>query len=387
MKTTRNPFGKIKVASLRLLVALIVFGFTLAFAYAQVGGSFDLSWNTIDGGGGTFSTGSSYTLGGTIGQPDAGAASGGQYALNGGFWGGAAEHPATTPTVTTTATATPIDTATNTPTAIASATLTPTSTATETDTPTATDTETPTAASTSTSTIIPTDTPTDTPTVAPTHTQTHTPTDTPTATDTATATSTPTPSSTLTSTPSSTSTTTTTATATVTTTASPTATVTSASTTAATTTATRTATRTATKTVTPTVTVTRTRTPTPSACNLCSVSVTAITISCNPDGTVHWTATIHNNSSCLLQAVWGSSLEVRQGNGEFRIVRAQAGNGSFPPGDSVLSGDFCYVFSPGTTAMRVETALASKDSTCIPHSASPSMPPCLRTQACPSSAP
>ena len=39
-------------------------------------------------GGGTFSTGGIYSLGGTSGQPDAGALSGGAYTLGGGFWGG-----------------------------------------------------------------------------------------------------------------------------------------------------------------------------------------------------------------------------------------------------------------------------------------------------------
>ena len=48
---------------------------------------YDLSWYTIDGGGATFSTGGSYSLGGSIGQPDAGSLSGGSYTLNGGFWG------------------------------------------------------------------------------------------------------------------------------------------------------------------------------------------------------------------------------------------------------------------------------------------------------------
>ena len=51
---------------------------------------YELSWYTIDGGGATFSTGGSYSLGGTIGQADAGVLSGGSYQLNGGFWGGAA---------------------------------------------------------------------------------------------------------------------------------------------------------------------------------------------------------------------------------------------------------------------------------------------------------
>lgn len=49
---------------------------------------YDLSWYTIDGGGATFSTGGSYSLGGSIGQPDAGVVSGGSYTLNGGFWAG-----------------------------------------------------------------------------------------------------------------------------------------------------------------------------------------------------------------------------------------------------------------------------------------------------------
>lgn len=58
-------------------------------ALAQSGGGYDLSWNTVDGGGYTFSTGGGYALGGTIGQPDAGVLTGGGYTLVGGFWGGA----------------------------------------------------------------------------------------------------------------------------------------------------------------------------------------------------------------------------------------------------------------------------------------------------------
>jgi len=58
---------------------------------AQFRGGFDLSWYTIDGGGGT-STGGGFELGGTIGQPDAGPAggpmTGGGFELVGGFWAG-----------------------------------------------------------------------------------------------------------------------------------------------------------------------------------------------------------------------------------------------------------------------------------------------------------
>jgi hypothetical protein len=47
--------------------------------------TYSIDWFTIDGGGGT-STGGSYSVTGTIGQPDAGQMSGGPYALTGGFW-------------------------------------------------------------------------------------------------------------------------------------------------------------------------------------------------------------------------------------------------------------------------------------------------------------
>jgi len=52
---------------------------------AQTGDSYDLSWYTIDGGGGR-STGGSFTLEGTVGQPDAGTMAGGDFILAGGFW-------------------------------------------------------------------------------------------------------------------------------------------------------------------------------------------------------------------------------------------------------------------------------------------------------------
>jgi len=53
--------------------------------WAQTGGGYDLTWSSFDGGGGTSSSGS-YTLSGSIGQPDASLASGAGYTLSGGFW-------------------------------------------------------------------------------------------------------------------------------------------------------------------------------------------------------------------------------------------------------------------------------------------------------------
>ncbi len=48
---------------------------------------YEISWYTIDGGGGQ-SSGGTYTLIGTIGQPDAAYSAGGDYEVLGGFWPG-----------------------------------------------------------------------------------------------------------------------------------------------------------------------------------------------------------------------------------------------------------------------------------------------------------
>lgn len=57
---------------------------------AALRGDIRIDWYTIDGGGEMFSTGGSFELGGTIGQPDAGPGSagmtGGSFSLIGGFW-------------------------------------------------------------------------------------------------------------------------------------------------------------------------------------------------------------------------------------------------------------------------------------------------------------
>jgi hypothetical protein len=52
-------------------------------AFAQ---QYSIDWYKVSGGGGT-GTGGTYSVSGTIGQPDAGGAmSGGNYSLTGGFW-------------------------------------------------------------------------------------------------------------------------------------------------------------------------------------------------------------------------------------------------------------------------------------------------------------
>ena len=56
--------------------------------------AFSVNWWTVDGGGGALSSGPGYSLGATIGQPDAGVLSGPGYILAGGFWqiGGTVYH-------------------------------------------------------------------------------------------------------------------------------------------------------------------------------------------------------------------------------------------------------------------------------------------------------
>jgi len=70
-------------------VARSAFGIILLTMFVSpiVSGEYELSWYTIDGGGGR-STGGPYELVGTIGQPDAAYSSGGNYELLGGFWPG-----------------------------------------------------------------------------------------------------------------------------------------------------------------------------------------------------------------------------------------------------------------------------------------------------------
>jgi hypothetical protein len=80
-----------------VMVCLVVFCLWLT-GIVLAAGSYDLSWWTVDGGGHTFSAGGGYSLGGSIGQPDAGPVmSGGGYVLVGGFWSG--DGPAGSPEI------------------------------------------------------------------------------------------------------------------------------------------------------------------------------------------------------------------------------------------------------------------------------------------------
>lgn len=72
---------RVKIIIFVLLISLTLVGGVLAAVQ-----SYDLGWWTVDGGGGTTS-GGNYQLKGTIGQPDPVVMAGGNFSLQGGFWG------------------------------------------------------------------------------------------------------------------------------------------------------------------------------------------------------------------------------------------------------------------------------------------------------------
>jgi hypothetical protein len=131
-----------------------------------------------------------------------------------------------------------------------------------------------------------------------------------------------------------------------------------------------------------------------------------VTISCNPDGTVHWTATVHNGGSCtLVNRHWKAQLQQHKNNeGGYDGVLVTRGTSNFPPGDTVISGNFCRNFAANVTLIRVEFSLDEEslsgaalpdpsitgltpaeedEDECEPHLKSASIPPCHHVGTCP----
>lgn len=77
----------ILVAMVLVALAVIAPNGNATLALAKPADTYTIDWYTIDGGGTMSALGGSYTLSGTIGQLDAGSATGANYKLNGGFWG------------------------------------------------------------------------------------------------------------------------------------------------------------------------------------------------------------------------------------------------------------------------------------------------------------
>src|SRR5262245_33137573 len=88
-----HPEGSTMRARRRVAMTLIPFGligwFLVSTAHAQSGGGYELTWSTVDSGGGTSaSSDGAWSVSGTVGQPDAGTLSGGAFTLQGGYWDG-----------------------------------------------------------------------------------------------------------------------------------------------------------------------------------------------------------------------------------------------------------------------------------------------------------
>jgi hypothetical protein len=80
-----------------VIVGVMSVSITAAVAQLTAPAGFDLSWNTVDGGGGS-STGGAFSISGTIGQPDADdVLTGVDFELVGGFWPGSVEPVALCP--------------------------------------------------------------------------------------------------------------------------------------------------------------------------------------------------------------------------------------------------------------------------------------------------
>lgn len=71
--------------SIRMGIFMLILLALISGQAALAEAAFSIPWWTVDGGGGQ-SSGGSYSVMGTLGQPDTGTMSGGQYSVNGGFW-------------------------------------------------------------------------------------------------------------------------------------------------------------------------------------------------------------------------------------------------------------------------------------------------------------
>ncbi len=77
----------------KVAAVVCVFAASLPLSHGQ---NLAIDWFTIDGGGGA-SSGGAYAVSGTVGQPDAGAMSGGSYSLVSGFWSAVVPTPGAPP--------------------------------------------------------------------------------------------------------------------------------------------------------------------------------------------------------------------------------------------------------------------------------------------------
>jgi hypothetical protein len=82
LRSIRRRSANLKTSALPVYVSFLL----SVFCFQSFAKTYTIDWYKIAGGGGT-STGGTYQVSGTLGQPDASAAmTGGSYSLTGGFW-------------------------------------------------------------------------------------------------------------------------------------------------------------------------------------------------------------------------------------------------------------------------------------------------------------
>jgi hypothetical protein len=108
-----------------------------------------------------------------------------------------------------------------------------------------------------------------------------------------------------------------------------------------------------------------------------------VTLSCNPDGTVHWVAVVHNSGTCTTTQPWKLTLQQHvPGSGGFTGVVLQTGISTFAPGDTTVSGDICYNFPANVNAIRAEFKVDGVNPLCIAKLKSAGIAPCQHTGGC-----
>jgi hypothetical protein len=89
-----------------------------------------------------------------------------------------------------------------------------------------------------------------------------------------------------------------------------------------------------------------------------------------------------NYASCTAVAPRPAQLPSQRDYGAPSTVQTQTGNGTFPPGDTLLEGAFCATFGPDVPFIRVAFALTSDDTACNPDPYSGMIPPCSNPGGC-----
>ncbi len=88
--------------TISLLIIICLLGEASPGVQAQSGNGYDLTWNTLEGGGPAAAPDGSFSLYGSFGQPDASQLlSGGAYTLTGGFWSGIPAYSINLPVIIT----------------------------------------------------------------------------------------------------------------------------------------------------------------------------------------------------------------------------------------------------------------------------------------------